>query len=510
MDIAHLGTLTDVVSLRDPARRNHFTILAKARLGSRQVLLHQSRAKQSWSPVQDVDVWFKVLSEDPDSSSESCLLRVLGVLPTPLPKSIAVNSVPGSISSAHGLDRPVYVVDYHERGSLRSCLDKGEFSHSNWPAKLTVLKDIAKALHYIRCHMPGQQHGALSSDTVYIDKDGHAFLSWHSCGRTRQDFESGKCRDWRWFSPNTLLQLQDTLDQDNDDPMEVIDLELDDMYSFGVLAWETVTDELPFEKLQLFSRQRPAQNIDKRFLKRPPRPVMEIIERCLDTDKDNRPSWCSILSQLDALVPEALDAEYDEIDNDVNPPLVVDLAQPLPSPTSLDDNKSKVVEMMESILGSTFYKKELPVHLDSFTGVAGRKLFREMIQAGTGECFFSLFTSFSTQNDPAFCGVSSLSMVLNALEIDPRRQWKGVWRWYTDEQLDCCASISEMRLKGITFNQFSCLARCHASVVSKPADRHSLEEFRRDIQLITSSEGTHMVISFSRPALGQTGSGHFR
>ncbi|KAI8352698.1 Phytochelatin synthase-domain-containing protein [Mortierella sp. GBAus27b] len=164
---------------------------------------------------------------------------------------------------------------------------------------------------------------------------------------------------------------------------------------------------------------------------------------------------------------------------------------------------------MESILGSTFYKKELPVHLDSFTGVAGRKLFREMIQAGTGECFFSLFTSFSTQNDPAFCGVSSLSMVLNALEIDPRRQWKGVWRWYTDEQLDCCASISEMRLKGITFNQFSCLARCHASVVSKPADRHSLEEFRRDIQLITSSEGTHMVISFSRPALGQTGSGHF-
>ena len=44
----------------------------------------------------------------------------------------------------------------------------------------------------------------------------------------------------------------------------------------------------------------------------------------------------------------------------------------------------------------------------------------------------------STQDEPAFCGLASLSMVLNALAIDPRRPWKGVWRWFNEELLDCC------------------------------------------------------------------------
>lgn len=30
----------------------------------------------------------------------------------------------------------------------------------------------------------------------------------------------------------------------------------------------------------------------------------------------------------------------------------------------------------------------------------------------------------STQDEPAFCGLASLAMTLNALSIDPRRTWK--------------------------------------------------------------------------------------
>jgi len=165
---------------------------------------------------------------------------------------------------------------------------------------------------------------------------------------------------------------------------------------------------------------------------------------------------------------------------------------------------------MESVLDSTFYRRDLPSHLDSLTSFQGRQLFREMIVEGTAENFFPLCTAFNTQSDPAFCGVSSLSMVLNALSIDPRKQWRGVWRWYSDEQLDCCASLEIMKQKGITFNQFACLARCHAKVVVKRAERHTLEEFRRDMEMVSRSDDVHMVLSFSRAALGQTGSGHFR
>ncbi len=33
------------------------------------------------------------------------------------------------------------------------------------------------------------------------------------------------------------------------------------------------------------------------------------------------------------------------------------------------------------------------------------------------------------QDEPAYCGLASLAMTLNTLSIDPRRTWKGPWRW---------------------------------------------------------------------------------
>lgn len=34
-----------------------------------------------------------------------------------------------------------------------------------------------------------------------------------------------------------------------------------------------------------------------------------------------------------------------------------------------------------------------------------------------------------SQDEPAYCGLASLAMTLNTLNIDPRRTWKGPWRW---------------------------------------------------------------------------------
>jgi glutathione gamma-glutamylcysteinyltransferase len=42
--------------------------------------------------------------------------------------------------------------------------------------------------------------------------------------------------------------------------------------------------------------------------------------------------------------------------------------------------------------------------------------------------FWKLIEQFTTQAEPAFCGLSTLVIVLNALSIDPRRVWKGPWR----------------------------------------------------------------------------------
>lgn len=42
------------------------------------------------------------------------------------------------------------------------------------------------------------------------------------------------------------------------------------------------------------------------------------------------------------------------------------------------------------------------------------------------ENYFRLAEQFRTQDEPAFCGLSTLTMVLNSLAVDPGRAWKGV------------------------------------------------------------------------------------
>jgi glutathione gamma-glutamylcysteinyltransferase len=100
-------------------------------------------------------------------------------------------------------------------------------------------------------------------------------------------------------------------------------------------------------------------------------------------------------------------------------------------------------------------------------------------------------------------------MVLNSLEVDPHRQWKGAWRWYSDELLECCAPAEQVKAKGITFNQFACLSKCHCDVQVRRATQTTLEQFKKDLETVCSRDDIHMVVSFSRKSLGQTGDGHF-
>ncbi|KAG0078440.1 hypothetical protein BGZ90_005226 [Linnemannia elongata] len=178
-------------------------------------------------------------------------------------------------------------------------------------------------------------------------------------------------------------------------------------------------------------------------------------------------------------------------------------------PTGLSGQAAKKPSCDNLNLKNSFYRRKLPEHLVSFTSPKGKQLFREMLSEGYGEGYFSLVGNFTTQSEPAYCGPSSLAMVLNSLEVDPQRQWKGAWRWYSDELLECCAPAEQVKAKGITFNQFACLSKCHCDVQVRRANQVSLEQFKQDLEMVCSRDDIHMVVSFSRKALGQTGDGHF-
>ncbi|KAK9712218.1 hypothetical protein K7432_007285 [Basidiobolus ranarum] len=180
-----------------------------------------------------------------------------------------------------------------------------------------------------------------------------------------------------------------------------------------------------------------------------------------------------------------------------------------PNPLNSSGEQSQVIRSEPTIPANTFYRRTLPSCLTSFTSEEGKKIFKESVFQGYAETYFSLANNFTTQSEPAYCGPSSLAMALNALEIDPSRRRKGKSRWYSDELLEGCAPKEEVKRKGITFNQFYCLAENHCDVSAKRGDQVTYEEFVEDVKRVSSSGTEHMVISFSRKTLQQTGDGHF-
>ena len=197
----------------------------------------------------------------------------------------------------------------------------------------------------------------------------------------------------------------------------------------------------------------------------------------------------------------------------------------------------------------SFYKRPLPHPATAFSSTEGRRIFREALLDGTMEGYFLLAEQFRTQDEPAFCGLSTLTMVLNALGVDPLRTWKGPWRWYHESMLDCCRPLEWVKKSGLLFAEFVCLSECHGlnvdakhpeaaggeppegsagvdegtatELLIQPChtceqkrvrlpEKHGLAEFRRDVEASCRAPHTPLVIvSYSRKQLHQTGDGHF-
>jgi glutathione gamma-glutamylcysteinyltransferase len=76
--------------------------------------------------------------------------------------------------------------------------------------------------------------------------------------------------------------------------------------------------------------------------------------------------------------------------------------------------------------------------------------------------------------------------------------------------LECCSPLEIVKERGITLDQFVCLAKCHGlNPQPRRFDQTTFDQFKEDLHKTSTEPGCHMVVSFSREALGQTGIGHF-
>jgi glutathione gamma-glutamylcysteinyltransferase len=157
----------------------------------------------------------------------------------------------------------------------------------------------------------------------------------------------------------------------------------------------------------------------------------------------------------------------------------------------------------------TLYRRPLSPGTIAFSSPDGRRVFSEALAAGGLEGYFPLAEQFHTQSDPAFCGLGSLVMALNSLGVDPGRLWKGPWRWFSEELLDCCVPLPKIRERGLNLDEVACLARCNgADVTLMRADAADIVDFTAALELAARGELV-MIAAYDRATIGQTGAGHF-
>ena len=194
----------------------------------------------------------------------------------------------------------------------------------------------------------------------------------------------------------------------------------------------------------------------------------------------------------------------------------------------------------------SFHKRLMPSNLTALSSRAGRRRFLESLGTDNAEAYLPLAEQFLNQSDPAYCGITTLAMILNACAVDPNVRWRGGWRWYgsDDVVLDRCCLGSErgrerVRRAGISLEEFTGLGRCQGLRIDmkRPSlgevggeNYGTLDDFRSDVQRMVQlppiadaddigsgidnpngeEEGRgFLVASFSRAHLNQTGAGHF-
>lgn len=198
------------------------------------------------------------------------------------------------------------------------------------------------------------------------------------------------------------------------------------------------------------------------------------------------------------------------LDHDHSPHL------PKVKPTSDEVNHiNSTTSIVPTNFKDSFYKRPLPSHLIPFNSPVGRTIFNEALALGGLESFFPLIEQFHTQNEPAFCGLGTLTMVLNTFNIDPNRSWKYPWRYFSEETLDLCIPLDEIQKEGTTFDEFSCFAKRNGvDCQDFRASQSSVAEFKEKIIMANESvkvatDPIYVVVAFHRKSLGQTGIGHY-
>ena len=154
----------------------------------------------------------------------------------------------------------------------------------------------------------------------------------------------------------------------------------------------------------------------------------------------------------------------------------------------------------------------LPNNLVDLRSDQGEKLLKESDDL---EAFGPLIANFVTQKNQSYCGVASIVMVLNALQLPaPAVPEYDPYHTFTqdnflDAKTDAVLPREVLAKQGMTLDQIGALVATQPvkAEVHHAADT-SLDVFRRAAREHLSKQGLFVIVNYLRKAIGQEKGGH--
>jgi hypothetical protein len=138
-----------------------------------------------------------------------------------------------------------------------------------------------------------------------------------------------------------------------------------------------------------------------------------------------------------------------------------------------------------------------------------------LFESGARTAFLPLVAFYDTQRSQTYCGVASLAMVLNALELPaPTANEYGTYRIFTQQNVlngrtDRLISERTVARRGMLLAEVARVLEAYGTKVDlHQAASSSVESFREVAARYLSEPGHHVIVNYSRAALGQEGAGH--
>ncbi|CAI5702405.1 unnamed protein product [Peronospora effusa] len=185
------------------------------------------------------------------------------------------------------------VTEYMGKGDLHGFLKRRQ-GQLNWrDHKIFLSEDVADALGYLHGLSPKVIHRDLKSKNILLDDSFRAKLSDFGISRERavEDTMTAGVGTIYWTAPEVLMGKKYT--------------EKADIFSFGIVLSELDTHAVPYsDKRDRSGKKLQSMKIVQMVIRRNMRPtfspecpalVKELVDRCLDSDPDVRPSAMELL-----------------------------------------------------------------------------------------------------------------------------------------------------------------------------------------------------------------------